>query len=322
MQSERRAVIDIGTNSVKVLVAEVSGSAIRPVVEQSRQTRLGQGFYKHHRLQSGPIAQTARAVAEFVALAREHQAQAFKIIATSAVRDAVNAQELASAVQGSAGLPVEVISGEQEAIWAFQGVTTDPRLAALPLVLLDVGGGSTQFSVGSGGRQHFHQSFPLGTVRLIEHMPHSDPPTMDELAAARHTLRLFLTDKVAASLGPALDREAAAAQEPFQLVATGGTATILARIEGKLDTFDRERIEAAHLSAKRVRSMTEQLWGLPLQERKLTTGLPANRADVILAGVAIYEAAMETFGFPNLRISTRGLRFGAVASPLSPLANP
>lgn len=118
-------------------------------------------------------------------------------------------------------------------------------------------------------------------------------------------------------LEPALRREIERAKgsDAFQLVATGGAASILARVEGKLETFDRESIEAIRLKLERLRHHVERLWRLPLEERKKVIGLPANRADVILPGAAIYEAIMEEFEFSELRISTRGLRFAAVMQP-------
>ncbi|MBI3192011.1 MAG: Ppx/GppA family phosphatase, partial [Pedosphaera parvula] len=135
----RRAVIDIGTNSVKLLVAEVEGRSVTPLLERSHQTRLGRGFYQDHRLQPEAIDDTARAVAEFVAQARAWSPELTRVIATSATRDAVNQRELLDAIQHASGATVEVISGEREAEWAFHGVTSDPALAGRPLLILDIG---------------------------------------------------------------------------------------------------------------------------------------------------------------------------------------
>jgi exopolyphosphatase/guanosine-5'-triphosphate,3'-diphosphate pyrophosphatase len=239
------------------------------------------------------------------------------VFATSAARDAINPEDLTGAIESASGLKVEIISGDLEADWVFQGVTTDPQLATAPLLLLDVGGGSTEFIVGQGKHKHFRRSFPLGSVRLLETFPPSDPPKAEELAACRHWLREFLQHEVRPKLEPALQREVERAKgsKPLQLVATGGAASILARVEGKMDTFDRERIEATRLTFERLRQHVGRLWRLPLEERKQIIGLPANRADVILPGAAIYEAIMEEFEFTELRISTRGLRFAAVMQP-------
>ncbi|HZF01054.1 MAG TPA: Ppx/GppA family phosphatase, partial [Methylomirabilota bacterium] len=233
-----------------------------------------------------------------------------RVIATSAARDAVNKNDLVSAIERAANLKVEIISGEQEADWAFQGVTTGSDLAKTPLLLLDVGGGSTEFIVGRGEEKHFAHSFPLGTVRLLEKFPSSDPPAPEEFSKCRDWLKSFLKNEVRTKLEPALQRGKKSGA--VQLAGTGGTATILARMELKLERYDRERIEAVHLSLEKIKSNRKNLWKLPLEKRKEIPGLPKSRADVILTGVLIYESVMEEFGFKELRVSTRGLRFAAL----------
>ena len=308
METVRRAVIDVGTNSVKLLVADVRGRTVTPVHEESKQTRLGKGFYETHQLQPEPIARTAEAVWEFGATARDRGATSIRVIATSAAREAANPRDLTNAIERAAGLKTEIISGAREADWAFQGVVTDAELAPHPLLLLDVGGGSTEFIVGRGTKKHFAHSFPLGTVRLMEKFPVSDPPTRGEFTQCRDWLKNFLHHEVRPQLEPALKNETG----EIQLVGTGGTTSILARIEKGLDRFDRDKIERAVLTFEQVVAHRKNLWKLPLAERKEIPGLPKQRADVILTGVVIYEAVMAEFGFQQLRISTRGLRFAAV----------
>lgn len=307
MPASRRAVIDIGTNSVKLLVADVSAAAVHPVLEDSRQTRLGQGFYDTHRLRPDAIRQTATAVKQFCAVARDRQASGIRVIATSAARDAVNPHDLTDAVERATGLRVEIISGEQEAEWAYQGAISNASLARQPLLLLDAGGGSTEFILGHGEHKVFRRSFRLGTVRLLEQFPVSDPPTPGERAACRAWLDQFLQTEVRPGLAAGL-----AGLGQVQLVGSGGTATILARIEAGMDDWDRDRIEALRLEADRVRAVGGRLWGLSLADRRKITGLPPTRADVILGGVMIYEAVMAELGFREMRVSTRGLRFAAV----------
>jgi exopolyphosphatase/guanosine-5'-triphosphate,3'-diphosphate pyrophosphatase len=313
MQPTRRAVIDVGTNSVKLLVADVAGHGVAPLLEEGHQTRLGQGFYDTRRLRAGAIAQTAAAVARFAAKARALQACSIRVIATSAARDAVNASELTQALEQAAGVKVEVISGDQEADWAFQGVTTDPRLASEPLLLLDVGGGSTEFIAGQGEDKHFRQSFNLGTVRLSEKLPPSDPPTPAQLAACRQWLKDFLGTEVRPRLEPILQEVAKGRKAPL-LVGTGGTATVLGCMEAQLVKFDRERLESTRLKVERLHWHVQRLWGVTLEERRTIVGLPSNRADIILMGVLIYEAVMDQFHFAELRVTTRGLRFAALMS--------
>lgn len=307
--SSRRAVIDIGTNSVKLLVADVSTAAVEPVWEGSEQTRLGRGFYDDHRLRPEAIADTAKAVAHFADTAREQGASHLRVIATSAARDAVNAEELLAAVRAAGGVAVEVISGEQEADWAFQGVLTDDSLGDQPVLLLDVGGGSTEFILGHTGHALFRDSFKLGTVRLLEATRLTDPPAPAELATLRAQLRAFLDREVRPQLAPHLAQLSPALP---CLVGTGGTTSILARLELQLPDYDRDRIEATRFTAARLRWHVERLWRLPLAERRQLPGLPPKRADVILFGAAIYEAVMEGFSLAELRVSTRGLRFAAV----------
>ena len=310
MASARRAVIDVGTNSVKLLVADVSGGGVTPVHEESRQTRLGQGFYETHRLQPEPIARTAEAVGLFAEIARSHGATSVRVIATSAARDAQNPRDLTQAIEQAAGRKTEIITGAREADWTFQGVATDAELAEQPLLILDVGGGSTEFILGHSQKKSFAHSFPLGTVRLMERFPTSDPPTQREFAQCRDWVRGFFDTEVWPLLEPGLQLEKKSGA--VRLVGTGGTTSILARVEHGLDWFDREKIERTVLTLDSVRDHRKKLWRLPLAERKGVPGLPKSRADVILTGVLIYEVLMEDFNFAELRISTRGLRFAAV----------
>jgi exopolyphosphatase / guanosine-5'-triphosphate,3'-diphosphate pyrophosphatase len=310
MNPARRAVIDVGTNSVKLLIADVEGDAVHPVLEESRQTRLGKNFYDTHRLQPDAIAQTAKAVAEYAQLARDKSSNSIRVFATSAARDAVNADDLVSAITEASQLKLEIISGAQEAEWAFQGATCGTDLAKSPLLLLDVGGGSSEFILGHGGHKSFARSFPLGTVRLMEKYPHGDPATPEEFSASRDWVRTFLEQQVRPELDSIFQREKESGA--IQLAGTGGTATILARMELKSDRFDREQIEATRLDLAKIQSYMETLWSLPLAKRRELPGLPKSRADVILTGVLIYALVMETFGFNELRVSTRGLRFAAV----------
>jgi len=308
----RRAVIDVGTNSVKLLVAEVLDNAVKPLLERSEQTRLGSGFYENHRLQPAAIARTAQAVAEFSAEAARWEPARVRVIATSAARDALNQDELVAAIQKASGLCVEVISGEQEADWVFRGVISDPAFAGRPLLIVDVGGGSSEFILGEKGHQRFRHSVRLGTVRLLEQFKFSDPPAATEWRACSRHLRAFIDREMA----PSLERELRAMKSgDVRLVGTSGTTSIMAAIQLGLARFDRDRIEGTRLTREQVFRQRKHLWSVPLAERKEIAGLPANRADVILAGVAIYDALMARFELEELLVSTRGLRFAAVMEP-------
>ena len=265
-----------------------------------------QAFTKHTFFNPPPSRKRPGPSADFAVRAKDLGSSVTRVIATSAARDAKNSDGLVSAIEKASGLKVEIISGEQEGDWAFEGVATDPQLAAQPLLLMDAGGGSTEFVAGQGEQKYFGKSFPLGTVRLLEKMQPSDPPTAQQRADCRKWVKDFLTREVGPELLPVLKRS------PAQLVGTGGTATILGRMEAQLDNYDREKIEAVRLTRTRMREWTDRLWSLPLIDRRQTVGLPAKRADVILMGLMIYEATMDVFGFDCLRITTRGLRFAVV----------
>lgn len=309
---QRRAVIDIGTNSIKLLVAEVrEGGVIRPVYEGSEQTRLGKGSYKTRRLRRDSIEATVKAVTGFAARARAEGVEDLRLIATSAMRDAQNAGELAQELRTGTGLEIEIISGEQEADWAFAGVRTNPALAGHPLLVLDVGGGSTEFIYGRSQQPEFRSSHALGTVRLMDDWELADPPSKEQLADCRGGILGFLRSQVFPALAPHLESGHAGG---LRVTGTGGTPVILARIHLALDHYDREQIEAVRLTRAEVDELTQRLWSLPLAQRRDLTGLPPDRADVILAGSAIYSAIMEAGSFEHLHVSTRGLRFAAVAA--------
>jgi exopolyphosphatase/guanosine-5'-triphosphate,3'-diphosphate pyrophosphatase len=301
-----RAVIDIGTNSVKLLVADVSGGRVDPLYEGSEQTRLGAGFYETHRLLPEAIAKTADAVRAFVENAERFGPLTLHIIATSAARDALNQSELAAAIRAATAKELVVISGEQEAEWAFSGVASDPRLGKQALLVMDIGGGSTEFVVGSKGELRAARSFQVGSVRLLEKFQPSDPPTTKEREKCLGWLREFFAKEIKPFL-----KQHLGAERPT-LVSTGGTASILGRLKWELLNYDREKIEGTVLSSHDLAEETERLWSLPLEARKKLPGMPSSRADVIIMGAAILEAATEALGFAEAQISTRGLRFGAL----------
>jgi exopolyphosphatase/guanosine-5'-triphosphate,3'-diphosphate pyrophosphatase len=307
-----RAVIDIGTNSVKLLVGDVSDLGVRPLLESSEQTRLGAGFYETHTLQPEAIRRTAAAVSALLRAARERQAAVVRLIATSAAREARNQTELTGAIERETRLPVRVISGELEAQWTFRGVATGSDRGgghSGPLLVLDVGGGSTEFMLGEGAQLRFCRSVPLGTVRLLEQTQVSNPPAASERTRCSDRIAQVLHAEVGPALLPMLEDRT---RGEVRLVGTGGTATILAWIATGGGAFDRARLDGVVLSREAVGALADRLWGMPIEARREIPGLPPNRADVILFGVGIYEAVMAAWELPRLDASARGLRFGAL----------
>ncbi len=280
----RRAVIDIGTNTVKLLVADVGNGEISPIVSKDVTTRLGEGVDQTHRLSRVAIARTAQAVADYVADAREHGAVRITALTTCAARDAVNRQELLEAVRAKTGLAVEVVTGHREAELIFRGVTSDPAFARGRLLVMDVGGGSAEFVLGQDGRVQNWKSLPLGAVRLTEKFA--------DFAALAEYLRTTL-------------RRELAGFDAARLVATGGTNTTLVRLL-------KGRVDHATFTLDEARALVMKLNAMTLEERRRLPGLPPERADIIVAGGAVVVFAMETLDAQELTVSERNLRYGVL----------
>ncbi len=304
----RRALIDVGTNSVKLLVADVHASHVDPVIECSEQTRLGCGFYHNMRLTTQSVARTAEAVAQYADKARALGAVHVRVVATSAAREARNTDHLQSAIRESSDIEIEIVSGADEADLAFRGVASDARLAGRPLLVLEVGGGSTQLVMGRLPKPSFRESISVGAVRLLESIGPAEPPCATDLDRCENAVRSLLSRDAAPRLRNALS---ACAEAPVA-VAAGGTASVLASMELGLTEFVRERIESVCFDRSGLRRWVDRLWTLPVAKRREIPGLPPERADVIITGAAIFAGLMDCCELPVLRISTRGLRFGAL----------
>ncbi len=299
-RSARFATIDIGTNSVLLLVAErLASGAFHPVEELAEITRLGRGVDRARRLSPEGMEETLRAVEAFAARARALGAQGVIASATSAARDAENGAEFLALVRQRAGVDVEVISGDREAHLAFTAAQADFGKTER-LVVIDIGGGSTEVIVGAApgatGFQ-FRESFDVGSVRLTERLVRSDPPTPEELASIRGALA-----QTFAELEPP--------QGPFRLVGIAGTVTTLYALVHAIDPYDAGRVHGGVLSLDDVRSVAARLAGLTLEQRKQLKGLQPKRADVICAGAHILLAAMERLSAAACTVSDRGVRWG------------
>lgn len=311
-QGERRAVIDIGSNSVKLLVANIRGPVVDPLLETGSQTRLGEGFFQSRRLQPAAIERTAHAVAAFIADSRRFNPARLRVIATAAAREALNQAEFLDTVRAVAQTEVEIIPGPVEADLAFRGVCTFPDLAAASLLVADVGGGSTELILGTAGHRRLAHSFPLGAVRLMEDLRITADPDPSDLPRCRAHLDAWIEQHVLPAMGPSWPGPEGV--HPV-FVGVGGTASVLACMTLALADYDRARIDATRLERTRLEEWTERLWALPLADRRRIPGLPPERADVILTGAAIYEALLRAFDLPAVRPSTRGLRFAALLDP-------
>jgi exopolyphosphatase/guanosine-5'-triphosphate,3'-diphosphate pyrophosphatase len=286
----RRAVIDIGTNTVKLLVADVTRGQVVPVSAKDRTTRLGEGVSEGGRLLPAAIARTIQAVNEFQSEALALGATEITVLTTSASRDAANRDEFFEGVRRVCGLEVKLISGEREAELVFRGVSSDPRWSVEPMLIVDVGGGSAEFIQGREGKRELFQSLPLGALRLTEKF--GEGKFAELCKDLRTTLR------------PALARYGIRGR---RMIGTGGTITTLARIE-------RGTVDHATISRERLEALVQRLEAMPLAERKKVPGLPSERADIIVAGGAVFLVAMEVLDAGEITVSVRNLRYGALVS--------
>jgi exopolyphosphatase / guanosine-5'-triphosphate,3'-diphosphate pyrophosphatase len=296
--TERYAAIDVGTNTVLLLVAERRGSTLSPLLERAEITRLGRGVDATGRLDPAAIRDTVAALADYARAARELGATGIACVATSAARDAVNGAEFFEATRAAAGLVPEIISGDEEARLVYASAHRDFR-AGGPLAVLDVGGGSTEFIVGDGPAPRARRSLQVGAVRLTERHVRTDPPTAAEVAALREAAR--------AALAPVAEM---AAGRGARLVGVAGTVTTLCAVEQALPAYDAEKVHGATLTLAEVDGLLARLAALPVKARAALPGMEPKRADVILAGGVVVAEAMRLAGFDRLTVSDRGVRWG------------
>ena len=299
----RVAVIDVGTNTVRLLVADVGVRAgYRTVLAAQEITRLGQGLLPARVLQPEPIRRTVRVLRRFRELAESQGASTVLAVGTSALREAANRAPFLTCARYEAGLEIAVISGEEEGRLALLGVRTGLPTPPDRLVMLDIGGGSTEILLAEGLRILASASTGLGAVTLTERFLKTDPPDPAELDAVRRA--------AASRLGRLLREGFRGLTSDAVLAGTAGTVTSLAAIDLGLDPYDPGRVNGYRLTRDRVAELLRELASLPLADRRGVRGLEAARADVIVAGTAVCLAAMEALGAGCLTVSDGGLREG------------
>lgn len=295
----RYAAIDVGTNSVLLLVAEKQQGKFVAVAERSEITRLGKGVDQRKQLAPDAIEATLTVIERYAREARELGAQQLVVSATSAARDASNGRVFLDGAKARAGVEIEIISGDEEARLSFASAWSDFG-GAQPLVVLDIGGGSTEFIFGDGTALSYRHSFDVGAVRMTERHIQSDPPSAYEL----EELDASLAEKFAAVPKPPPN---------FRMVGVAGTVTTLAAVVLELASYDPTRIHGAVLSFDTLEHTVKRLQALPVHLRKTVPGIQEKRADVIVAGGRVLLAAMKTLGAKELTVSDRGLRWGLLA---------
>jgi exopolyphosphatase/guanosine-5'-triphosphate,3'-diphosphate pyrophosphatase len=299
----RLAAIDVGTNTIRLLIGEADGlGGYRPVLGAQEITRLGQGLLPEKILQPEPMRRSLAVLARFRALAEGHGATEIAAVGTSALREAGNRDAFLAQARAEAGLDVAVIPGAEEARLTLLGVRAGLPDPPRHLVMLDIGGGSTELLLADGPIIRGMVSTGLGAVKLSEECFPADPPDAEALAAARKIALTRLLRVRAGELPPWDDGAA--------LVGTAGTVTTLAAIDLRLDPYDPERVNGHRLRRDRVAALLQDLAALPLPRRRQVRGLEPARADIIVGGTIICLAVMDALGFSHLLVSDGGLREG------------
>jgi exopolyphosphatase/guanosine-5'-triphosphate,3'-diphosphate pyrophosphatase len=282
----RVAAVDLGTNSTRLLVADVDGGRVEEVARLSVITRLGEGVDERRKLLPLPVARVRNVLSDYRREAERLGAERVLTIGTSAVRDAENGEAFLGEIEWSYGFATRLVTGDEEAELTLRGVATGRPLDEGTLVL-DVGGGSTELTTTSE-----RTSIDVGSVRLTERHLRSDPPAPSALAAAACEVRDLL---------PAL--------EPSAAVGVAGTITTLAALE--LGGYDHDRVHGYQLSRAAAERQLERLASLPLAERRELPGLEPERAPVIVGGALIVCTVLDRYGLQGLEVSERDLLHGA-----------
>lgn len=297
------AVVDIGTNSTRLLLASVRDGRIAEVLERETEiTRLGAGVDADGRLSEEAMQRVYSVLDTYGKLIERHGADRAVAVLTSAVRDAANGEEFASTVRERWGLEPHVLSGDEEARLTFLGATSErDESESEPVLVIDIGGGSTEFVIGTGGKMEFHVSNQAGVVRQTERHLHTDPPSAEECEALARDARSILADGV-----PEKWRRAVG-----HAIAVAGTATSMASIAQELEPYDAEKVEGYVLTADRCREIRDRLASLTLSERRRVRGLHPDRAPTIVAGTIILLETLALFGLDEFEVSEHDILRGA-----------
>ena len=303
-KGDKVAAIDIGTNSVLLVIAAPGKAGVEPLLERATITRLGEGVDKTRRLAPAAVERNLTCLRAYAADLRAHGVRHLDVVGTSALRDAEGAQAFLDQAEAILGVRPRVIAGDEEAALTFRGALSGLALSG-ELLVFDVGGGSTELISGHAQAQGLPQrraSLDIGSVRLFERHVRSDPPTAAELQAIEADVAREL------STAAPLSRPTPAGR--ITLVGVAGTVTTLKALELGLEPYEAARVHGAALTLSAIEALCAKLASLPLAERQQLPGLEPKRADVIVAGAIIVRDLLRRSGAPELVVSDRGVRFG------------
>jgi exopolyphosphatase / guanosine-5'-triphosphate,3'-diphosphate pyrophosphatase len=295
------AVVDIGTNSTRLLIAEVRDGGIVELDRRSVVTRLGEGVDRTGALGDEPQQRVFKVVEDYTAAIDAAGCEARTAVMTSAVRDASNGAAFAAAVRHGYGLEGRTLSGDDEARLTFLGATASRDDASDEhLLVIDIGGGSTELVVGAGRRVDFHVSTQAGVVRHTERHLHTDPPTEQELGALAEDARGIVEAAVSEDVR----------RKIRQAVAVAGTATTCAAIDLELEPYDPSRTEGHVLTSEALDGELARLSAMTVDERRDVPGLHPDRAPTIVAGIVILTQVLDAMGLAETSVSERDILWG------------
>ena len=289
----RVAAVDLGTNSTRLLVADVSGDGFEEIVRRLTITRLGEGVDRRRRLLPVPIARVRNCLSDYRRQLEDLGAERTLAIATSAVRDAENGEAFLGEIEWSYGFTTRLLTGTEEAAMMVRGVAAG-RPALDDVLVVDIGGGSTELVHAVGGAVASSTSLDVGCVRITERFLASDPPTRPELAGAGAYVRSLLPDLDA--------REA---------IGVAGTVTTLATLDLGDSEYDPARTHGHRISSESVVAQLDRLAGMTIEERVEVPGIEPGRAPVIVAGLVVLREIMTAYGLAEIGVSERDILHGA-----------
>lgn len=301
------ASIDIGSNTVLLLVAEVQEGKLHILQEEQRAPRLGKGVDESKNLHPDSVERVLKVLKEYRTLLDQKYQEVSKIIvtATSAVRDAGNRQEFINLVERETGFQISVLSGLQEAEYTYKGAISTLE-GENQSAVIDIGGGSTEIAVGRNNTLLDSYSFDMGSVRFTERYLLHDPPSHNEIQNCRESVQNMLQERP-------FNFDHVKKGEDLVLVGVAGTATSLAFMDLQLQTFNPEAINGYEISRNSLKNRIEQLSSMKIDQiRKKYPVVMEGRADIIVGGLLILEGFMTYYSFQKLKVSTGGIRHGSI----------
>ncbi len=303
-----RSTIDIGTNTILMLIAEYDEQTgnIKTILDIQRVPRLGKGVDSNRNILPESIQKAIDILEEYNDISEDHDSDKITATATSFIRDSHNRDEFISAIKLNTGIEIEILSGSDEAKWTYAGGVYDKLGSNSRLTTIDIGGGSTEITTSANpintlndllAGQITGKSMNIGSVRLNEKYLNNHPPAFDDIMNAEKFINEHLKE---------IDFDIAGTE----LIGVAGTVTTLGAIVLGLDKFDANKVDGLNISITEIESVLNRLIPMPIEELYGMGDYMTGRADIVIPGILILKCFMRKFGFDNVKVSTKGLRYG------------